>query len=188
MTKLAEGALIDTFRRGNREAFTELFESNQRRVFRLALHVLHHEEAANDVVQEVFIRAYEELPEWRGEARFSTWLYRTTLNVCFERIRSEDRQRRIRDRQAQEVPHHAPESNAIAGEALRAIERAVKRLPRQQRMIFILKQYDELRFNDIARKLEITEGGAKASYHKALMALRGMLRQWAPGAAMAASA
>ncbi len=187
MTRMAESLLIEAFRSGNREVFAQLFEAHQRRVVRLAMHVLRREEAAQDVAQEVFIRTYEELPRWRGEARLSTWLYRTTLNVCFERIRSEERQRRLKDRCAGDTPGASPEHDALESEALKAIEVAVRRLPRQQRMIFMLKQYNELRFNDIARQLSITEGGAKASYHKALTALRTMLRPWAPEA-MAATA
>src|SRR5204863_3726149 len=116
----------------------------------------------------------------RGEARFSTWLYRTALNVCFERIRAEEKQRRIRDRSPEEELTPSPELNMSSNEVRGAIDRAIRTLPSRQQTIFVLKQYEELRFSEIAAMLEITEGGAKASYHKALMALRERLKEWAP--------
>ena len=126
------------------------------------------------------MRAFEELPHWRGEARFSTWLYRTALNVCFERIRAEERQRRIRDIPQATASADPPDVHVEGGEVMAAIDRAVRALPPRQRAIFVLKQYQEMRFFDIAVMLDITEGGAKASYHKALLALRERLKDHAP--------
>ncbi|HEY3323107.1 MAG TPA: sigma-70 family RNA polymerase sigma factor [Planctomycetota bacterium] len=179
-----ERSLIDRFRTGDQSAFAELFEAHHRRVLHLGLQVLRNEESALDASQEVFLRAFEELPHWRGEARFSTWLYRTALNVCFERIRAENKQRRIRDNAVD--PHFAasPEISAEDGEIGAAIDLAVQSLPPRQRAIFALKQYEDMRFSEIASLLDITEGGAKASYHKALLSLRERLRGWAPEASV----
>lgn len=175
-----ERSLISRFQAGDQHAYGELFEANQRRIIHLALQILRNEESAMDVAQEVFMRSYEELPKWRGEARFSTWLYRTAMNVCFERIRAEDKQRKIRDNLPERELANSPEVSAVGGEIISAIDQAVKELPPRQRAIFVLKQYQELRFSEIATLLEITEGGAKASYHKALLALRERLKDLAP--------
>ena len=180
MDDVAERSLINRFQNGDESAYSELFDSNHRRVLNLGLRMLRNEESALDVAQEVFMRAYEELPNWRGEARFSTWLYRTALNVCFERIRAEEKQRRIKDRNTEEQLIPSPELHISATEVRNAIDKAIKTLPTRQQTIFVLKQYEELRFSEIAAMLEITEGGAKASYHKALMALRERLKDWAP--------
>src|ERR1700759_3859759 len=109
MDDVMERSLIARFQDGDPGAYSDLFDSNHRRVLNLALRMLRNEEAALDVSQEVFMRAYEELPNWRGEARFSTWLYRTALNVCYERIRAEEKQRRIRDRSTEGEPGPSPE-------------------------------------------------------------------------------
>jgi len=180
MDDVEERALIARFQKGDTSAYSELFESNHRRVLNLGQRMLRNEESALDVAQEVFMRAYEELPNWRGEARFSTWLYRTALNVCYERIRAEEKQRRIRDRSTESEPGPSPELHISSTEIRNAIDKAIKTLPARQQAIFVLKQYEELRFSEIATMLEITEGGAKASYHKALMALRERLKEWAP--------
>lgn len=180
MDDMTERTLIAGFQKGDLGAYSELFEANHRRVLNLGLRMLRNEESALDVAQEVFMRAYEELPNWRGEARFSTWLYRTALNVCYERIRAEEKQRRIRDRSTESGSAPSPEVHISSSEVRSAIDRAIKTLPSRQQTIFVLKQYEELRFSEIASMLDITEGGAKASYHKALMALRERLKEWAP--------
>jgi len=185
MTEELERSLIQRFQKGDQAAYSELFEAHQRRIIHLALQILRNEESALDVAQEVFMRAYEELPEWRWEARFGTWLYRTALNVCFERIRAEEKQRRIKDAMPEAELAPSPETGAMGGEVMAAIDQAVQQLPPRQRAIFALKQYQELRFSEIATLLDITEGGAKASYHKALLALRERLREHAPEPARA---
>lgn len=180
MDEELERSLISRFQKGDLSAYNELFESNHRRVLNLGLRMLRNEESSLDMAQEVFMRAYEELPDWRGEARFSTWLFRTALNVCYERIRAEEKQRKIRAIPFTQEFHAPPEEEASSTETRSAIDRAIKLLPARQQTIFVLKQYEELRFHEIAKLLEITEGGAKASYHKALMSLRERLKEWAP--------
>lgn len=175
-----ERSLISRFQAGDESAYAELFEAHHRRIAHLGMQILRNEETALDAAQEVFMRAFEELPNWRGEARFSTWLYRTALNVCFERIRAEEKQRKIRDALPERDLAESPEVSAQGNEITAAIDVAVKALPPRQRAIFALKQYEELRFSEIATMLEITEGGAKASYHKALLALRDRLKHLAP--------
>lgn len=176
----AERILIARFQKGDESAYAELFEAHHRRIAHLGMQILRNEESALDAAQEVFMRAFEELPQWRGEARFSTWLYRTALNVCFERIRAEEKQRKIRDSLPEPELENSPEHSAQGSEISAAIDVAVKALPPRQRAIFALKQYEELRFSEIAAMLDITEGGAKASYHKALLALRERLKNLAP--------
>lgn len=180
MNEELEKSLITRFQSGDAGAYGELFEANHRRVVNLGLHILRNEESALDVAQEVFLRAYEELNRWRGEARFSTWLYRTALNVCFERIRADEKQRKIRDRSTAEPLAGEPERELVNTEIMQAIRDSVQELPPRQRSIFVLKQFHELRFIEIAQLLDITEGGAKASYHKALLTLRDRLKDLAP--------
>ena len=180
MTDELERELIAQFQGGDPSAFGVLLEAHQNRVIHMGLQILRNEESALDVAQEVFLRAYEELPRWRGEARFSTWLYRTALNVCFERIRAEEKQRKIRTHMPEPELAESPETAVLGGEVMKAIDEAVRSLPPRQRAIFALKQYNELRFSEIAALLDITEGGAKASYHKALLSLRERLKDLAP--------
>lgn len=176
-----EMELIARFQSGDKEVFSILFEANQRSVLTLALQLVRREDAALDVAQEVFLRAYEELANWRGEARLNTWLFRTTVNAAMERLRAEKKHHRIIDAvdQAKE-PSLSPETIALQNELYSAVNQAVADLPPRQRTIITLKHQNSLKLNEIAELLGITEGGAKASYHKALMSLREKLRPWAP--------
>lgn len=180
MDEIAERELIRRFQAGDRSAYDKLVEAHQRQLISLALQMLRNEEAALDVAQEVFMRAFEELPRWRGEARFGTWLYRTSLNVCYERIRADEKQRRIRNAAPEQGLDRSPEDRMLSRELRETINQAVNALPPRQRAIFVLKQYEGLRFTEIASLLEITEGGAKASYHKALLALKVHLKGYLP--------
>ena len=180
MTQDYESTLIMRFKHGDQNAYCGLFEAHQGRIMHIALQILRNEEAALDVAQDVFMRAYEILGQWRGDARFSTWLYRTALNVCYERIRAEDRQRKIRDRMPAMALANSPEVDLLSNDILRAIDRAVESLPPRQREIFALKHYEGMRFLEIASLLEITSGSVKSSYHKAVVALRDRLKDFAP--------
>ena len=180
MDQATEQTLIGRFQAGDQSAFGALSESRYRCILHVALQVLRNEEAALDVAQEVLLRAYEELPNWRGEARLATWFYRTTLNVCFEHLRAEERQRGLLAEAPCANAPVSPEHVALGNELRCAIDRAVKALPPRQRVVFALKQYEQMDFADIAALLDITYEGVRASYHKALLALRESLRELIP--------
>jgi RNA polymerase sigma-70 factor (ECF subfamily) len=179
MDDKAERELISRFQAGEQNAFNVLLEANQQLVLRLAIQLMRHEDSALDVAQEVFLCLFKELPDWRGEARLSTWLYRTTLNISFKHRRSNAQQFKIQNL-FQASAESSADDKACNRELLVAINDAVNQLPERQRAVFILRQYENLQFADIASCLEITEGGAKANYHKALMSLREKLKNFAP--------
>jgi len=169
----SELKLISRLKEGDKEAFGEIFEIFHRRLLNVALKILRNEDAALDASQEAFLRAFDELPRWRGEARLATWLHKTVLNVCYERIRSERRSRRKECAKLDLAP--SPEYEFEENEVSGMIGKAVDSLPPVQQKVFVLNQYREIRFRDIARLLGITEGGAKASFHKARLNLQSMI-------------
>ncbi|MGD0091168.1 MAG: RNA polymerase sigma factor [Planctomycetota bacterium] len=180
MNEETERCLIARFRTGDTGAYGELFDEHHRRILHWALQIVRNEEAALDVAQEVFLRAFEELPYWRAEARISSWLHRTALNVCFEFLRADERQRRYGEQPADSCAAASPESLVLQKEILSAIDNAVRSLPPRQRAVFALKQYEDLGFSEIAPLLDITANGAKASYYRAILALRERLHRFAP--------
>jgi RNA polymerase sigma-70 factor, ECF subfamily len=170
-----EKSLIERFQQGDESAFGDLFNAFHRNVVRIALNVIRDEEAALDVAQEVFMRGYKELSGWRGEARLSTWLYRATVNVCFERLRLEEKHRRIRDANHRDLSAPAVDDIVSENESVALIDRAIQQLPPRQRAAFILRHYQDMKFQEVASVLEISTEGAKANYHKALLTLRELL-------------
>jgi len=179
MDRIAEQECIARFQAGDESAFDDLFQANQRQVTALALRFAANETIALDIAQEVFLLAFQELRVWRGEARLSTWLHRTTLNIALTHIRQERRQQRMKDVDENDGVAPAMDDITIQDEIKSSIDSAVKALPPRQHSVFTMRRYAEMDMSEIATRLKISEAGAKASYWKAILALRVQLRTMA---------
>ena len=166
---------------GDAEAFGEIVRRWERRIFALAYGMLGREEEARDATQETFIAAYRNLGGFRGEAKVSSWLHRIAVNQCITR------QRRARVRAEtgleEEVeagreqfistgreasPAHASESKQRA----EAVRRAVASLPQELREVVLMKEFEELTFQEIAGALQIPLSTVKSRLYTALKQLR----------------
>jgi len=160
--------------RGEREAFDRLVERYQRDVYRLCYRYVNNHDDANDMAQEVFLKAYRALGRFRGESAFSTWLYRIAVNTCLS-FRSSRRP------EAEEVAEALPDASpgALAQvereETSRIVRDAVRRLPEKQRATLILKVYHDLSHEEVATILGSTVGTVKANLFHALGNLRRLL-------------
>ena len=169
--------LLRAFRRGDNVAFEAFVARHQDVVYRLALRWLHDREAAEDVVQEVFLRAFKKLRRWsfrRGKP--FTWLYRTTRNVCSE-FRRRARRYPLLSTDFRSVCTRAMVAHAEAEheENVQRVQRLVRNLPPRQEEVVILHVYEEMRLQDVAEVLGIPVGTVKSNYHKALINLRRMI-------------
>lgn len=162
---------LEACRRGEREAFDRLVERYQRDVYRLCYRYVNNHDDANDMAQEVFLRAYRALGRFRGESSFSTWLYRIAVNTCLNF-------RAARRPVGNELPEQLPNGSPGAQEELEAEERsrrvreAVSRLPEKQRATVILKVYHDLTHEEVAGILGASVGTVKANLFHALGNLR----------------
>jgi RNA polymerase sigma-70 factor, ECF subfamily len=160
--------------RGEREAFDRLMERYQRDVYRLCYRYVNNHHDANDMAQEVFLKAYRAIGRFRGESAFSTWLYRIAVNTCLN-FRSS------RKPQAEEVSDALPDRApgvlaAVEGEErARVVRSAVMRLPEKQRATLILKIYHDLTHEEVAGILGSSIGTVKANLFHALGNLRKLL-------------
>ena len=160
--------------RGEREAFDRLMERYQRDVYRLCYRYVNDHHDANDMAQEVFLKAYRAIRGFRGESAFSTWLYRIAVNTCLN-FRSS------RKPEAEDVSDAFPDRSpgALADvereERSRLVRDAVKRLPEKQRATLILKVYHDLTHEEVARILGSSVGTVKANLFHALGNLRRLL-------------
>ena len=157
---------------GQREAFDRLVERYQRDVYRLCYRYVNNHDDANDIAQEVFLRAYRAIGRFRGDSSFSTWLYRIAVNACLN-FRAARRPR------FQELPDDLlVDASAGAGERMleqersRRVREAVSRLPQKQRATVILKVYHDLTHEEVAGILGSTVGTVKANLFHALGNLR----------------
>ncbi len=162
---------VEACQGGEREAFDRLVERYQRDVYRLCYRYVNNHEDANDMAQEVFIKAYRALGRFRGDSSFSTWLYRIAVNTCLNF-------RASRRPAGEELPEGLADAAPAVGEQLerdeqaRRVREAVSRLPEKQRATLILKIYNDLTHQEVAAILGSTVGTVKANLFHALGNLR----------------
>jgi RNA polymerase sigma-70 factor (ECF subfamily) len=158
--------------RGDAQAFRRLYEENVDRVHALARRMVSPEHA-DELTQDVFVRAWQKLHTFRGEARFSTWLHRLAVNLILSRRASFATQR------ARFLPDDTVlerlESRPAGREHRLDFEGAIARLPDGARTIFLLHDVEGYRHEEIASLLGVTTGTTKAQLHRARMLLRGHL-------------
>jgi RNA polymerase sigma-70 factor (ECF subfamily) len=165
---------VEACQQGEREAFDRLVERYQRDVYRLCYRYVNNHQDANDMAQEVFLKAYRALPGFRGDSAFSTWLYRIAVNTCLN-FRS------ARRPPQEELSEHLADGGAGIADRMQEDERsaqvreAVCRLPEKQRATLILKVYHDLTHEEVARVLGASVGTVKANLFHALGNLRKLL-------------
>jgi RNA polymerase sigma-70 factor (ECF subfamily) len=153
---------LDACRRGDRDAFRALYDLYKDRVYSIAVHFFHGDaDAASDVTQQVFLKLMREVSRFRGDATFSTWLYRMVVNACVDRGR-----RRRGDTAAIDpvlldaMPSAvAPHDDALArGELASSVQAAIAGLPVKLRAAILLRYFDDLSYADMASVLNCSVG------------------------------
>jgi RNA polymerase sigma-70 factor (ECF subfamily) len=170
---------------GDAESFNQLVLRWERPIYALAYRVIGREEDARDVCQETFLRAFRALGGFRGQAKFSSWLYRIALNLCRDWVR---RQRRtpvvqlpedvdVIELAASREPTEPIEELVARRDLTRAVEKAMGRLPEEQRTAIILKEYHGLTFQEIADLVGCPLSTVKTRLYQGLTVLRRELDQ-----------
>jgi RNA polymerase sigma-70 factor (ECF subfamily) len=171
---------------GDRGAFRELVELHKERVFRIALGLTRNHHDAEDLVQDVFIRAYASLQRFRGDARLGSWLYRITVNAARDQHRRGVARRRHLTGSIEQPglelvadgPDGDPERLAASRRIRRDIDEAVLGLTESERTIFILRHDGHLTLREIAETLGRAEGTVKNLLHRAVHKLRRRLAHY----------
>lgn len=177
--------------KGDHEAFRVLVERYQNRAFGLALRVMRDEEAARDVVQEAFLKAYRSLDRFEGRSSFYTWFYRVVMNLCLDAKRRQPAGRNVEwdEQRAMQTPPatgldaiDADRQQALgpSGELERAqlrdaLRSAIDQLPDEARQTLILREVDGLSYTEISEALDIPKGTVMSRLHHARKRLRTLL-------------
>jgi RNA polymerase sigma-70 factor (ECF subfamily) len=168
--------LVAAAREGDRSAFEELVVATYADMYTLAYRLTGDEEDARDVIQEAYLRAYRGLERFRGDARFTTWMYRITANCAATYMGRRSRTRHdTLDADAPVIdprPEHDPELRAAAGDELDRVAAALGDLPPRLRAVIVLRDVYDLPHEAIAAELGITEAAAKVRLHRARRRLR----------------
>ncbi len=165
---------------GDGDSFNELVHRWERPIYALAYRQLGRDEDARDVCQETFLRVYRALPGFRGQAKFSSWLYRIALNLCRDWMRRERRAAVVQapeDTDLMELaalrqPTETIEDRVARRDLTRAVERAMALLPAEQRTAIVLKEYHGLTFQEIADLVGCPLSTVKTRLYQGLTVLR----------------
>lgn len=185
--------LIERAQAGDRPAFEALVRRYDRQVLRLALNVLGSTEDARDVYQEAFLKIYRNLPRFRFECAFYTWIYRIVTNICLDHLRrrrshpeeqppllpasaSDERPNGdFFERQQGNGTHFDPEREVLGREIGRQVEAALEALSPRERMVFEMRHYQGMKLRAIGEALDTTEETVKNSLFRATRKLRTQL-------------
>lgn len=174
---LADEDVIRRVRSGETLLFEIIMRRYNQRLFRVARAILKNDGEAEDVIQETYLRAYSNLQQFAGEAKFSTWLTRITVHECLARIR---RNRllmvgdhpHLEDRMAQIESRSNPEEELTQRQLGDVLESVIDTLPAKYRIVFALRELQELSTEETARCLQISEEAVKSRLFRARSLLR----------------
>jgi RNA polymerase sigma-70 factor (ECF subfamily) len=175
---------------GDTESFNELILRWERPIYALAYRTIGREEEARDVCQETFLRAFRALPGFRGQAKFSSWIYRIALNLCRDWMRKERRAPLVQvpeDTDPMELAAAAEPSESIdelvaRRDLTRIVERVMAQLPEEQRTAIVLKEYHGLTFQEIADLVGCPLSTVKTRLYQGLTVMRRELAKHAGSA------
>lgn len=171
MVELDDKQLLELYRSGQVDRmFNEMVRRFHSRIYWAARRMVKSHEDADDIAQEVFVRAYSALANFRGESGIYTWLYRIAINLSINHLRKQ------KVRKLMDITDYIPflgkdaeqDKGMIHDENVSLIEKAIETLPEKQRAVFIMRYYDEMPYEQISAILGTSVGGLKANFHHAV--------------------
>jgi len=184
---MTDSEIIDLIIKGDRNLYRVLVERYQPMVFRTCMGFLHNKEDADDLTQDVFIQTYQTLTAFKGDASFSTWIYRIAVNASLNGVRKSSKNQflqrlgnvfvsdKSREYSFPTSDLENPENILIHAERNEWVEKALNSLPEKQRIAIVLSKYDDLSQKEIAEIMETTEGAVEALIQRAKANLRDKL-------------
>lgn len=173
--------LVEAAIKENPEAFGEIVKRWERKIFALCFGMLSREEDARDAAQETFIAAYRNLANFRGEAKVSSWLHRIAVNQCLTKQRRskvraesylEDETSNGNEASFATPVHLSPSRTTEQNERLKLVRQAVNALPEDLREVIVMKEFNEMTFQEISESLDVPLSTVKSRVYTALKQLR----------------
>lgn len=186
-----ELGLVSASQAGDQDAFAKLVQMHQRRVFNLVYRMLQNYEESNEITQETFLAAWQGLPAFRGDARFSTWLYRIAYNCCLKQLEVRKRDKVLQAAMQEEHMLQQDNSDAKMLAELDArdfqalVREHLSQLPAKYRIVLILRHLQEMTYEEMAEILTVPIGTIKTHLFRARSLLKERLeafeREWKRG-------
>jgi RNA polymerase sigma factor (sigma-70 family) len=172
MSFLDDDALLEKFReeKTRESAFTELVKKYQERLYWHIRRILVDHDDTNDVLQNVFIKVWKGLDNFRSDSRLYTWLYRIATNECLSFLETKKKKSALSLSDYEDgLSNQIKADNHFDANKLEwKLQLAIQKLPEKQRLVFTLRYYDEMPYEEMSKILETSEGALKASYHHAV--------------------
>ena len=180
LTDLTDEQLVTMAVSEDAEAFGEVVKRWERKIFALCYGILNREDEARDAAQETFIAAYRNLANFRGDAKVSSWLHRIAVNQCLTRKRRDktrsetflDDEKNEEEKYFVAAPKHSPARQFESGETEFNVRQAVNSLPVELRQIVVMKEFEEMTFQEISDALDVPLSTVKSRLYTALKQLR----------------
>ena len=179
--EMRDEELVALCQKGEGQHFEVLIQRYMEKAFRIALDFTHNTEEAKDLSQDAFLRAFSRLKQFDGRSSFYTWFYRLVVNLCLDYTRRKGRviwERLEREADGVSEPidltdvSSMPDQEAMAGEAIRQVDKTLDAMPKNQRTAFLLRNHQGLSITDIVKVMKTTEGTVRVYLHRAVAALR----------------
>jgi RNA polymerase sigma-70 factor (ECF subfamily) len=196
---MTDGDLINKFLNGpdtaeGTNAFNTLVWRWEKPMYNFILRYLGRRDEARDLTQQVFIKVYRNLPRLKDREKFSSWIYQIAANLCRDLIKQSRRRQAFSLEKLQEsgaldeAGHHGltllpeaslhPDKVVSRNELREILEKALQEIPEEQRLVIIMKEYQGLKFTEIAAALEVSVNTVKSRMYYGLSALKKILAQW----------
>lgn len=167
---------VDAARDGDTRAFERVYRAHVDRVYALCLRMTGDSREAEERTQDAFVRAWEKLPTFRGDARFATWMHRLTVNLVLQHRRSAGR-RRTREQTTPDLERFGRAATEAMPGTRVDLERAIRSLPEGAREVLILRDVQGYKYQEIADMLGVALGTVKAQIHRARALVREALER-----------
>ncbi|MEA2104845.1 MAG: sigma-70 family RNA polymerase sigma factor [Candidatus Cloacimonadota bacterium] len=161
----------------NRNDLEKKLEENYKKIFYLALKMLKNQEDAEDATQEILFLAFENAGKFRGDAKFSTWLYRIALNHIYAVIGKRKKMKDFTAKDLRTETKQNPESALLEQELFNKLNLIIDDLPNRQKEVFLMRYYNNLKFKEIATILKRSIGTIKSNYFFAMQTIKEKLSQ-----------
>src|SRR5436305_6783276 len=185
----SELALVQAAKKGDLEAFSELVKRYDRNIFRIAQHITHNEEDAQDVVQEAFLKAYQNLEQFQGNSKFYTWLVRIAVNEALMKLRRRRSDKTVsldedvvteEGSMPREVADWSPNPEQLYGQSELGdiLQKTIAGLPQSFRTVFVLRDIEGLSTEETAEMLNLSVPAVKSRLLRARLQLRERLNRY----------
>jgi RNA polymerase sigma-70 factor (ECF subfamily) len=176
------GQVIARSRQGDVRAFRRLVESYQRYAYTLAFRIVCDDDNAREIVQDAFLRVWKNIKNFNPEVKFTTWLYKIVVNLSYDKLKGERRRRRFflalsTSPETASRDSMAPDREAVNKDLADKIKAVAEGLPLKQRMVFVLRDLQDLTVEEVAEILKMSSGSVKTNLCFARQHIRRQLKQ-----------